>query len=98
MERSILTQDAILRITSVIALALSSILPLCSILILNTVHRVPVRLGIVAAFTVLFSLSLGLVTGARRVEIFAAAAAYVPLSHLDSVLIYLAMLPYKLSS
>ncbi|ERF75969.1 hypothetical protein EPUS_01335 [Endocarpon pusillum Z07020] len=76
MERSILTQDAILRITSVIALALSSILPLCSILILNTVHKVSVRLGIVAVFTVLFSLSLGLVTGARRVEIFAAAAAY----------------------
>jgi hypothetical protein len=77
MDRSILTQKAILRITSVIALGLSSILPLCSILVLNTVRKVPVRLGIIAVFTIIFSLSLGLVTGARRVEIFAAAAAYV---------------------
>jgi nucleoside permease NupC len=52
-------------------------LPLCSILLLSTVHRVQVRLGIIAAFTVVFSLGLGLVTGARRVEIFSAAAAYV---------------------
>jgi hypothetical protein len=77
MERSILTQAAILRITSVIALGLSSLLPLASILVLNTVQKVPVRLGIIAAFTVVFSLTLGLVTGARRVEIFSAAAAYV---------------------
>lgn len=77
MQRSILTQKSILRITSAIALALSSILPLCSILVLSAVRRVQVRLGIIAAFTVVFSLSLGLVTGVRRVEIFSAAAAYV---------------------
>jgi hypothetical protein len=81
MERSILTQKAILRITSVIALGLSSILPLCSILVLNTVQKASVRLGIITAFTVIFSLSLGLVTGARRVEIFSAAAAYVCYGH-----------------
>lgn len=75
MERSVVTEKTILRITSVIALSLSSILPLCSILILNTVHRVPVRLGIIAIFTIVFSGCLGLVTGARRVEIFAASAA-----------------------
>jgi hypothetical protein len=77
MQRSTLTQESILRITSAIALALSSMLPLCSILALNAVRRVQVRLGIIAAFTVVFSLSLGLLTGARRVEIFSAAAAYV---------------------
>lgn len=77
MDRSILTQKAILRITSVIALGLSTILPLCSILALNTVRTVPARLGIIALFTIIFSLCLGLIAGARRVEIFAAAAAYV---------------------
>ncbi len=75
MERSIVTQKAILRMTSVITLGLSSILPLCSILVLNTVQRVSVRLGIIAVFTVIFTLCLGLVTGARRVEVFSAAAA-----------------------
>jgi hypothetical protein len=77
MQRSILTQKSILRISYAIALALPSILPLCSILLLNTVRRVQVRLGMIAVFTVVFSLSLGLVTGARRVEIFSAAVAYV---------------------
>lgn len=75
MERSVLTEKAILRITSIIALSLSSILPLCSILILNHVNQAQAQLGIIAVFTIIFSGCLGLVTGARRVEVFAAAAA-----------------------
>jgi predicted hotdog family 3-hydroxylacyl-ACP dehydratase len=35
-----------------------------------------VRLGTIAVFMVLFAISLGLLTNARRVEIFAATAAY----------------------
>ncbi|KAH8586242.1 hypothetical protein B0O99DRAFT_695692 [Bisporella sp. PMI_857] len=34
------------------------------------------RLGIVCAFTLSFSLILALATGARRIEIFAATAAF----------------------
>ena len=36
----------------------------------------PIRLGSIAAFTALFSISLGLLTNAKRAEIFAATAAY----------------------
>ena len=36
----------------------------------------PVRLGMIAVFTALFATSLGLLTNAKRVEIFAATAAY----------------------
>jgi hypothetical protein len=35
-----------------------------------------IRLGSIAAFTALFSISLALLTNARRAEIFAATAAY----------------------
>ncbi|KAF2185284.1 hypothetical protein K469DRAFT_750444 [Zopfia rhizophila CBS 207.26] len=36
----------------------------------------PVRLGMIAAFTAVFSVSVGLLTNAKRAEIFAATAAY----------------------
>lgn len=35
-----------------------------------------VRLGMIAAFTSLFGISVGFLTNAKRVEIFAASAAY----------------------
>ena len=35
-----------------------------------------VRLGMIAAFTALFAISLRLITNARRAEVFAATAAY----------------------
>jgi len=35
-----------------------------------------VRLGSIATFTALFSISLGILTNAKRAEIFAATAAY----------------------
>ena len=38
------------------------------------------RLGMIALFKVLFSLALVLVTKAKRVEVFAATAAFVTLS------------------
>jgi hypothetical protein len=69
------SQKTITLLASVIVLSLSSILPLLSILVLNKIHDPSTRLWVTAGFTVLFSLCLGLVTSARRVEIFAAAAA-----------------------
>jgi hypothetical protein len=37
----------------------------------------PARLGILTGFTALFALCLTLITGAKRVEVFAATSAYV---------------------
>jgi hypothetical protein len=55
---------------------ISCLTPLSSIIILSVVRSMAARLGIVCAFTMVFSLVLALGTGARRVEIFAATAAF----------------------
>lgn len=47
-----------------------------SIVGLYFVHSDGARLGMIAAFTVLFALSMALFTNARRAETFAATAAY----------------------
>ena len=60
----------------IVGTVISSLLPISSILVLYFVTSVLTRLGIVAGFTVCFSLVLSLVTEARRVEIFAATAAF----------------------
>lgn len=48
-----------------------------SIAILNKVSDPGRRIGWIAGFTLLFALSITVLTNARRVEIFAATAAYV---------------------
>lgn len=60
---------------SVISTVLASMLPVVSIVVLYFVTSMAVRLGIVAAFTAIFSLVLALITKGRRVEVFAATAA-----------------------
>jgi hypothetical protein len=51
-------------------------LPISSIIILYFISSMAARLAIVTLFTALFALSLALVTGAKRVEIFAATSAF----------------------
>ena len=63
------------RFTSIIATALSSLLPVVSIVVLYTVHSKAARLGIIAGFTLVFSLALSIFTTANRVENFATTAA-----------------------
>jgi hypothetical protein len=63
------------RYSSILSTVLSSLFPLISIIVLVNVDNTNSRLGIVCSFTALFSLSLALVTSARRVDIFAATAA-----------------------
>lgn len=65
----------ILRVADVFGSILSSALLVGSILGLYFVKSNLVRLGIVAAFTQVFSLVLVLITNARKVEVFAATAA-----------------------
>ncbi|MCJ1387159.1 hypothetical protein MMC17_010292 [Xylographa soralifera] len=65
----------LLGIADIIGTILSSLMPISSVITLYFVPNLLVRLGIVT-FTLLFSITLRLVTKARRVEIFAATAAY----------------------
>ena len=69
------SQKNVSRLTSIVVVSLSSILPLVSILVLTKVHKLSSRLWIIGGCTVLFSLCLGLVASPRKVEIFSAAAA-----------------------
>ena len=65
----------LLRIADVLATIIASALPIASIIALNFIDRVIIRLVAIALFTMTFSLILTIVTNARRVEIFAATAA-----------------------
>jgi hypothetical protein len=67
----------LLAILEAISTIISSMLPISSIIILYLVTSTPARLGIVVAYTALFSIALALLTRARRVEIFGATAALV---------------------
>jgi hypothetical protein len=62
-------------VLDVFGTVISSLFPVVSIVALYFVNRMSARLGIIAAFTAVFSLCLALVTKARRVEIFAATTA-----------------------
>ncbi|TVY84391.1 hypothetical protein LSUE1_G001840 [Lachnellula suecica] len=66
----------LLRILQVIGTVLACLFPITSIVILYLVSSMAARLGILVFFTALFALSLALVTGAKRVEIFAATSAF----------------------
>jgi hypothetical protein len=62
-------------VTNVVGIMFSSTAPLLSIVILSFVSNAHARLGLICAFTILFSACLAVATKARRVEIFAASAA-----------------------
>jgi hypothetical protein len=64
----------VLAVLEVINTVIACLLPTSSIVILYCVSSLRVRLGIVVAYQVLFSLCLALFTQARRVEIFVAVA------------------------
>ncbi|KUJ15788.1 uncharacterized protein LY89DRAFT_719498 [Mollisia scopiformis] len=60
----------------VMGTVIASMIPLVSIVILYFIRNLGARLGVVCAFTLLFSTGLALVTKARRIEIFACTAAF----------------------
>jgi hypothetical protein len=63
-------------ITSIVA----SMIPIISIVVLYYINSMSARLATIAAFNILVSLSLMILAGAKRAEIFAVTAAYVPSS------------------
>jgi hypothetical protein len=62
---------------NVLGTVLASVLPITSIVALYFVTNTLVRLEMSVAFTALFSCCLAVMSGAKRVEIFAASSAYV---------------------
>lgn len=53
----------------------ASLMPIAAITVLYNVTNMPARLGLVAAFTVAFTLLCGTMTSARAIDIFAATTA-----------------------
>lgn len=64
-------------ISHLVGILLASMIPAASIFTLYYVPHMTDRLGVILAYSALFSICLGVFTTARRVEIFGATAAYV---------------------
>jgi len=69
------SEKKLLDFLDMIVTVVASLLPISSIVVLYFVSSIVARLGILVAFTAIFSLCLTLVTQAKRVEIFAATSA-----------------------
>lgn len=61
--------------TTVLSVILSSLTPVAAVAVLYAVHNMWRRIAVLAVFTALFTVILALITTAKRIEIFAAAAA-----------------------
>lgn len=69
-------EKLIQRIVAVINIVIAAMLLIGAIVSLYKVKKDEARLGMIAGFTGFFALSLGLLTNAKRAEIFAATSAY----------------------
>ena len=65
----------LLRITSLVANLLASLLAICTIVVLYLVKRMAVKLALIVVFHLVLSLCLATFTNAKRAEIFAISAA-----------------------
>ena len=66
----------VVRTVALISLLLAAILLIGAIVSLHSVSSDGAKLGLLTVFTLLFAGSIGLLTNARRAEVFAATAAY----------------------
>ena len=65
-----------MRIVSVFAICVASLMPVVSVVVLNVVgENLQLRLGFVALFTVAFCVLYSLFTGPKKTELLAASAA-----------------------
>ena len=71
------SQTTLTWIAGFLSVIIAALLPTASILVLYFATKLVLRLCIVTAFSVIFSASLALFSKARKIEIFAATAAYV---------------------
>ncbi|KAH7386404.1 hypothetical protein BKA64DRAFT_142913 [Cadophora sp. MPI-SDFR-AT-0126] len=61
---------------SILATVVASLLPISSVVALYLIQPNGLRLGMIAIFSACFSLALAIMTSARRIEVFAATAAF----------------------
>ncbi|KAH8602000.1 hypothetical protein B0O99DRAFT_707615 [Bisporella sp. PMI_857] len=66
----------ILRVTHIIGTIVALLMPVTAIIVLYSIHNMWMRFGMVAVFTVLLSLVLLIITNGKRIEVFAATAAF----------------------
>jgi hypothetical protein len=66
----------VVRTVATISMVIAAILLISAIISLHVVTNSNAKLGLVAMYTLLFALSVGTLTNARRAEVFAATAAY----------------------
>jgi hypothetical protein len=59
-----------------VSTVVAAILLVVAVVVLRLLHSENAQLGVIAAFMVLFAVSVVVLTNARRAEIFAATAAY----------------------
>ncbi|TVY33855.1 hypothetical protein LSUB1_G007853, partial [Lachnellula subtilissima] len=69
-------ENIVIRFADIIGTAIASLLPVLAVVVLYCVSEMLTRLVMVALFTVIFSLALVTTTKAKRIEIFAATAAF----------------------
>jgi len=72
---AIIRETHLVHFTSICTTAVASILPIASIAILYCVHAMTKRIFLVAAFTLLFSVAVSILTTGTKSEVFAATAA-----------------------
>jgi hypothetical protein len=76
----------IFRIASFLGIIIASILPVVAIVVLYRVAAMATRLGLVGAFTVIFSVCLWFMTDGRLIEVFSATSACVSFVYLVMLL------------
>ena len=79
--------STLLQVTFWITTVIASLLPIASISVLCCVHSMLARLAIIAIFNVVVSLCLIAFTTAKRLDVFAIAAAYVTIYEVNTVLV-----------
>jgi hypothetical protein len=70
------SDSLILMAASMLATTLAALLIVAPVVVLYEIGSMRARLGLMATFTVLFSLCVASLTGAKRTDVFAATAAY----------------------
>jgi hypothetical protein len=71
-------EEHVERLIAVVSVILAALLLVGSIVALYFVQAPGLRLGLLGVFTSLFAASVALLTNAKRAELFAATATYVP--------------------
>ncbi|KAI0123814.1 hypothetical protein BJ170DRAFT_599014 [Xylariales sp. AK1849] len=70
------SRDQVQALSLVVGALASAVMPLVSMVILYRVNNMDIKVALVCVFTILFCLAMSVLSKARRIEIFAATAAF----------------------